>query len=316
MATILVLDGDAGSRYIAAELTKAEHRVLEARAGLEALQLARSGYPDLVIADVLLPGLDGYEFVRRLREDPAIAHTPVVFVTRVPHEPGEAIALAEVCGVLRVIAKPASPEEILATVDDVLGMPPPRAPVPRSEFDREHLRFVTERLQQKVGGAGGAGQGSSQPKTLTSGSRLRPLLLVEDNPMDVDLALQAFETHAVANPVVVLRDGEEALRYMEAHAVPEDSALPLVVLLDLRLPKVDGLEVLKQFGQHPIWKQIPVVVVTTSRESGDIESAYKLGASAYIVKPVEFSDFAETVKTIKMFWLLTNVPPFPNSQER
>jgi hypothetical protein len=140
---------------------------------------------------------------------------------------------------------------------------------------------------------------------------VRPILLVEDNPMDVDFALQAMTEHNVVNPIVVCRDGEEAVRYMTEHQDADDAYLPVVVLLDLRLPKVDGIEVLRWARAHPVWKRVPVVVVTTSRENSDISSAYEIGVSSYIVKPVEFASFAEVVKTIKVYWLLTNVPPFP-----
>jgi len=138
-----------------------------------------------------------------------------------------------------------------------------------------------------------------------------PILLVEDNPMDVDLTLQAFEEHNLANPIAVCRDGEEALDNIEAHGVPQDPQLPILVPLDLRLPKVDGIEVLKQARQHPVWKKIPVIVLTTSRQNHDIDTAYQLGANSYVVKPVDFTAFAEVVKTIKIYWLLTNEPPFP-----
>ena len=138
---------------------------------------------------------------------------------------------------------------------------------------------------------------------------VRPILLVEDNPMDLDLTLQALKEHSVANPIVACRDGEEALRYMEEHHSPTDSQVPILVLLDLRMPKVDGIEVLRQARNHSVWKQVPIVVLTTSREK-DIEAAYQLGVSSYIVKPVDFLAFVEVVKTIKIYLLLTNEPPF------
>jgi two-component system response regulator len=141
-------------------------------------------------------------------------------------------------------------------------------------------------------------------------TRVRPILLVEDNPMDLDLTCQAFREHSVANPIAVCRDGEEALQYMEEHALASDSQLPILVLLDLRLPKVDGIEVLRQVRSHAVWKQVPVVVLTTSRENKDIEAAYQLGVNSYIVKPVDFLAFADVVKTIKVYWLLTNEYPF------
>lgn len=143
--------------------------------------------------------------------------------------------------------------------------------------------------------------------------RARPILVVEDNPMDLDFMLQAFEEHGVVNPVHVCRDGEEALSFIAAHTTTDDASLPLLVLLDLRLPKVDGIDVLRQARQHPIWKKIPFIVVTTSRENADISRAYELGVNSYIVKPVDFTAFADVVRQIKFYWLLTNEPPFPDA---
>jgi CheY-like chemotaxis protein len=146
--------------------------------------------------------------------------------------------------------------------------------------------------------------------------RARPILVVEDNPMDLDFLLQAFEEHGVLNPVQICRDGEEALQFIADHPSPDDPNLPLLALLDLRLPKVDGIEVLREARQHPVWKKIPFVVVTTSRENADISKAYELGVNSYIVKPVDFPAFAEVVKQIKFYWLLTNEPPFPQASGR
>ena len=145
---------------------------------------------------------------------------------------------------------------------------------------------------------------------------IRPILLVEDNPMDLDLTLQALEGNGVANPIVSCRDGEEALEYMQKHRSPGDLHVPIVVLLDLRLPKVDGIEVLRQARSDPVWRQVPIVVMTTSRESRDIEAAYGLGVNSYIVKPVDFLTFTEVVKSIKVYWLLTNEPPFRDGSVR
>ena len=146
--------------------------------------------------------------------------------------------------------------------------------------------------------------------------RVRPILLVEDNPMDVDLTIQAFHEHGVANPVVVCRDGEEALDYIQQHGSSDDEQTPILVLLDLRLPKVDGIEVLRRARQDEVWKRIPVVVLTTSRENADIDAAYGLAVNSYIVKPVDFTAFARVVQTIKIYWLLTNEPPFPQGSHR
>jgi CheY-like chemotaxis protein len=145
---------------------------------------------------------------------------------------------------------------------------------------------------------------------------IRPILLVEDNPMDLDLTLQALEGNGVANPIVACRDGEEALAYMEKHRSPSDLQVPIVVLLDLRLPKVDGIEVLRQARRDPVWRQVPIVVMTTSRENRDVETAYELGVNSYIVKPVDFLTFTEVVKSIKVYWLLTNEPPFHDGSAR
>ena len=139
---------------------------------------------------------------------------------------------------------------------------------------------------------------------------IRPILLVEDNPMDLDLTFQALEGNGVANPIVACRDGEEALDYMEKHRSPDDLQVPILVLLDLRLPKIDGIEVLRQARSDPVWRQVPIVVMTTSRENSDIETAYGLGVNSYIVKPVDFLTFTEVVRSIKVYWLLTNEPPF------
>ena len=153
-------------------------------------------------------------------------------------------------------------------------------------------------------------------QTRAAAPRPRPILVVEDNTMDLDFLLQAFDEHGVLNPILVCRDGEEALEFFAAHTSPDDPSMPLLVLLDLRLPKVDGIEVLRQARQQPVWKQIPFVVVTTSRENVDISRAYELGVNSYIVKPVDFPSFAEVVKQIKFYWLLTNEPPFPNGHGR
>lgn len=141
-------------------------------------------------------------------------------------------------------------------------------------------------------------------------SSLRPILVVEDNDMDLDFCLQAFEENAVANPIVACRDGDEAMRFIDIHPTPDDKFFPMLVLLDLRLPKVDGIEVLRYARQQPEWRLIPFVILTTSREHTDISAAYELGVNSYIVKPVDFASFTEVVQNINMYWVLTNQPPF------
>ena len=157
---------------------------------------------------------------------------------------------------------------------------------------------------------------STQPEIGPVTTAIRPILLVEDNPMDIDFSLQAFEENKIANPVVICRDGEEALEFIHAHTNPDDLRLPIVVLLDLKLPKVDGIEVLRHARQHPIWKQIPFIALTSSRENSDISEAYALGINSYIVKPVNFAAFADVVKHFKAYWLLINEPPFAEPDRR
>ncbi len=133
------------------------------------------------------------------------------------------------------------------------------------------------------------------------------ILLVEDNPMDVDLTLRAFKRRKLTNPIDIVRDGEEALAQLLRWETGEPR--PVVVLLDLKLPKVDGLEVLRQFKAHPLAKTIPVVVLTTSADDGDIKRAYELGANSYIVKPVEFDKFMDVAEQIDLYWRVLNKAP-------
>lgn len=135
----------------------------------------------------------------------------------------------------------------------------------------------------------------------------RPILLVEDNPMDVDLTLRAFKKRRLANPIEVARDGEEALACVarwEAGAPP-----PVMILLDLKLPKINGLEVLRRIKTHPQFAGLPVVVLTTSSEDTDVTAAYKLGANSYIIKPVNFDNFVRVVEQIELYWCVLNKLP-------
>ena len=135
----------------------------------------------------------------------------------------------------------------------------------------------------------------------------RPVLLVEDNPVDVDLTLRAFARRKFTNPVHVARDGEEALAWMERWEGGEP--LPLVILLDLKLPRVHGLDVLSRWKENPVCRSVPVVVLTTSAEDKDIEAAYRLGANSYILKPVNFEKFLDVAEQIELYWCITNRPP-------
>lgn len=136
---------------------------------------------------------------------------------------------------------------------------------------------------------------------------LRPIFLVEDNPLDIDLTRRAFEKRRLSNPLKVARDGEEALTYV-AQWKPEEP-LPILILLDLKLPKLNGLEVLKSLKTNEQWHAIPVTILTTSSENSDIKTAYQLGANSYIVKPVNFEKFLEVVAQIELYWGILNTLP-------
>jgi CheY-like chemotaxis protein len=134
----------------------------------------------------------------------------------------------------------------------------------------------------------------------------RPILLIEDNPADLDLALRAFKRRHLLNPVKIVRDGQEALDLLPAWEAGEP--LPIVALLDLNLPKVCGLEVLRQFKACKAVCGMPVVVLTTSDEDRDIKAAYELGVNSYIVKPVDFESFANVAAQIDLYWCVLNKP--------
>ncbi|WGS50951.1 response regulator [Paraburkholderia sp. D15] len=140
---------------------------------------------------------------------------------------------------------------------------------------------------------------------------LRPILLVEDNPNDVELTLIALEKTRLANPVVSLRDGDEALQYLRRQGQWSDRVEenPAVILLDKKLPKVDGHEVLKAVRSDEKLKRIPVVMLTSSREESDLLRSYDLGVNAYVVKPVAFDDFMAAINDLGMFWAVLNEPP-------
>jgi CheY-like chemotaxis protein len=138
----------------------------------------------------------------------------------------------------------------------------------------------------------------------------RPILLVEDDPQDIELTITALKEYNLANTISVARDGVEALDYLYRRGIfaQEPAGSPVVILLDLKMPKMDGIQVLKAIKSDPNLHPIPVVILTSSRESRDLEECYQLGANAYVVKPVKFSDFVESVKNIGVFWALINEP--------
>ena len=148
-------------------------------------------------------------------------------------------------------------------------------------------------------------------------NNLKRILLAEDDANDVELTLEALSEHNLVNEVVVVRDGAEALDYLfrrgEFRMRPDGN--PAVVLLDLKMPKVDGLEVLKTLRADPALGMIPVVVLTSSKEESDLAESYHLGVNSYVVKPVDFRQFVEAVKQLGVFWALINEPP-PGSVKR
>jgi CheY-like chemotaxis protein len=137
------------------------------------------------------------------------------------------------------------------------------------------------------------------------------ILMVEDDPRDVELTLTALEDYKLANEVVVCRDGQEALDYLYSRGKFSDrvNENPAVMLLDLKLPKVDGLEVLQQVKSDERLRMIPVVMLTSSHEENDMMRSYKLGVNAYVVKPVDFHEFVNAVKELGVFWAVINQPP-------
>lgn len=140
---------------------------------------------------------------------------------------------------------------------------------------------------------------------------LKPILLVEDNPKDMELALVALERSRLANEVITFRDGEEALAYLQRtgeHANRLEGN-PAVILLDLKMPKMNGLQVLETIRTDPKLKSIPVVMLTSSNEEPDLRDAYNLGVNAYVVKPVKFSEFVNAMSGLGTFWAVLNEPP-------
>jgi CheY-like chemotaxis protein len=145
---------------------------------------------------------------------------------------------------------------------------------------------------------------------------LRPILLVEDSPKDLELTLAALRKCQLANDIVIARDGEEAIDYLSfsgKHAGRAEG-YPAVVLLDLKLPKVDGLEVLERIKGDTSLRHIPVVMLTSSREEQDLVRSYELGVNAFVVKPVEFSKFFQAIEDLGVFWAVLNEPPPPRSR--
>ena len=140
-------------------------------------------------------------------------------------------------------------------------------------------------------------------------NRKMDILLVEDDPHDVELTLRVFRENNLSNAVHVARDGAEAIEYLFPANEKQAVAHPRFVLLDLKLPKLDGLEVLKRIKGDPRTKNVPVVILTSSKEAPDLRTAYEYGVNSYLCKPVEFGEFVNVVKQIGLYWLLLNEPP-------
>ena len=140
---------------------------------------------------------------------------------------------------------------------------------------------------------------------------LKPILLVEDDPRDLELTLVALERSQLANEVIIVRDGEAALEYLLRAGAYADRAEgnPAVVLLDLKLPKVNGLEVLQRVRSTPSLRSMPIVMLTSSQEESDVVKSYELGVNAYVVKPVEFRQFVAAIADLGVFWAVLNEPP-------
>lgn len=138
------------------------------------------------------------------------------------------------------------------------------------------------------------------------------ILLVEDNPDDVELTLRAFKQNNISNKVIVAKDGVEALDYLFGkgiYAGRDLTDMPVVTLLDLKLPKIDGMEVLKTIRQNEATRLLPVIILTSSSQEADLVNGYKLGANSYVRKPVDFNQFVEAIKSLGLFWLIWNEPP-------
>lgn len=142
-------------------------------------------------------------------------------------------------------------------------------------------------------------------------AELKPILLVDDNPNDIELTLAALAENHLANDVIVVRDGEEALDFLYRRGVYRlrSPGNPAVVLLDLKLPKIDGLQVLQQLKTDEQLRAIPIVMLTSSREEQDLVRSYQQGVNAYVVKPVEFAEFLKSIKELGLFWAVINHPP-------
>lgn len=141
-------------------------------------------------------------------------------------------------------------------------------------------------------------------------TEIKRILIVDDSPKDVELTIAALSENKIVNEIIVAEDGEEALDYLYKRGkFLNESGYPAVILLDIKMPKMNGIEVLKHIRNDPKFKLIPVIMVTSSREERDLVESYKLGANSYVVKPVDFTQFMEAIKILGQFWAIVNQPP-------
>jgi CheY-like chemotaxis protein len=141
-------------------------------------------------------------------------------------------------------------------------------------------------------------------------TEIKRILIVDDSPKDVELTMAALSENHLINEIVVAEDGEEALDYLYKRGkFSHETGIPLVILLDIKMPKLNGIEVLRHIRTNPDFKLIPVIMVTSSREERDLVESYKLGANSYVVKPVDITQFLEAIKTLGQYWAVINQPP-------
>lgn len=330
MATILIVDDRPINRELLVTLlTYKGHRLLEAGSGAEALRFIRAERPELVVTDVLMPSMDGYELVRQLRADPATAPTRVIFYSA-KYEAGELESLARPAGVAAYIAKPALPEEILRTVHEVLAAPPeppPSGPLPEN-YQQEHLRLLMDKLARQAieaenppANAGGSDTAANAGPGLAEGQLMggrrggeplasqAPVLYVEDEENDAFLLQLAFRNAAVPHPFRVLTDGMQAIEYLEGtgrFANRTENPLPCLVILDLNLPRRSGMEVLQWIREQSRFKTLPVLIYTSSTQEQDQQQASQLGANAYQVKPPRMPEMVTWVQGITKRWLASS----------
>ena len=142
-------------------------------------------------------------------------------------------------------------------------------------------------------------------------TELKRILIVDDSPRDVELTIAALSEKNLVNKIVVAEDGEEALDYLykKGKFAGDENGIPAVILLDIKMPKMDGIEVLKHIRSEPKFKMIPVIMVTSSREEKDLVESYKLGANSYVVKPIDIAQFIDAIKVLGQYWAVINQPP-------